>query len=354
MLHPIYLLSNSGQRGWQVRQSSRRSWQATAVIPRELCIFEAVSCKGVKWHELDGFARLQAARLAPFIEWGGNAVVRGSTLMFWFWDQSEIDTAFAGAAIDASGMRKYAETLMLDVPRRSGEFSLQCSSGSDLLTLQDGAIVASTWVADKRAATTRRVDLRARPWARERLGRRRARSAAASGWTAANVLSAASLAALTLAGAYAAYWGGRINGIENRIVALEAGAEGTVSSAGEIERLRRSAAVDDAWADRYLALGSSLDVNALLDALAGPLQAHRVVLKEFEIRDDAVSLTLLSAGGEIDLPALLRSFEAMPGVTDVQVRQNADPGQASYSMRAGGFRRAPRFAASAGPTASPS
>ena len=59
------------------------------VVPRELSVYFRISCRNVPFHQLKGFARLQAQALSPFVRFGSSAVRQGAYLHLWIWDKAE-------------------------------------------------------------------------------------------------------------------------------------------------------------------------------------------------------------------------------------------------------------------------
>lgn len=340
MLHPLLRLVEDPARGWRLRATGRRSLRAMVLVPRSLCVFESLPCKGVRWYELDGFARMQARRLAPFARSGVSAAVRQHTLMLWFWDDTEIDDLMLRAGAAKPSMQRVAESLWLDVPASSGFIEVAGSQGIDQMDLLDGAIRASRWRASEDGRERREARLLKRPWARNRLagGLDAAAQRGASRWTAPRVVTAVCMFAATGLAAHGAYWGGSLLGAEQRLAELRAASTDVGSEASKINALRQDADADRRWVLDYRELGRSFDLSAFIAALEPPLREHGAVVKELEVRDEDAKLSIVAAAQEIDLPRLLQSLEALPGISQVQVRQNTDPTQAVFGMTLQGFR----------------
>jgi hypothetical protein len=336
MRHPVSRLIEVAGRP-ALRPTGRRRWHRTVVVPRESCVFEQVPCAGVAWHERRGFARLQVARLAPFIATGACAVVRHKRLMLWMWDREETDAAITAAGEDPARFVSMPETLWLRLPKSSGPAVVVCQGGSDHLELERGAIVSSRFEpAGQRPAAA--PPLLARPWSSDLLtptfGAGQADAASPRGMAVA----ASWLLAAGAAG-YLAYWAGTSAGLQAREEARQAQPDDDTRNLALLTRLKSDERSDRAWNSSYARLTGSLQVGALLTALQKPLEAHRLVIKELEARNDDLRLTLASVGNDIDLPAVLQALQAVPGIDAVQLRQNADTLQATYTMRATGFRR---------------
>jgi hypothetical protein len=131
MLHQAYLLEIDAAQTLGVLQLPRRTWWPSLVVPRALCVFESVPCRGLAWRERKQFARTQAKRLAPFANFGFNACVRSGTLMLWFWDQSEVQNAARARGLDPVRTRLWAEPLLRQAPSGSGQRVVACAGGTD-------------------------------------------------------------------------------------------------------------------------------------------------------------------------------------------------------------------------------
>jgi hypothetical protein len=298
MLFPVHRFSTDSEgRVRLVRVDGARTWQRVIVVPAAWCVHETVPARSVRPWEQRGFAQLQARRLAPFPATGGSAVVRGGQLHLWLWDQAEVDSALAGVDAPLRSARRIAEGRMPASASGLGPWT------TDLLS--------------QRAAPSEGGVLR---WA-----------------------TAAAVAGLLATGAYAAHAWGLVNGAERQLARLQAQASERGEKVQALSALSRAEQADRDWLDAYARAGASLDVLGLLRALTPAMESHGVALREIEVRQDDVRLLLVSAGIEIDLPALMRSVARVPGVADVQLRQNVDISQATISLRADAYYTAPRL-----------
>ena len=301
MLFPVHRFSidDADGRVRLVQDRARRAWQRLLIVPSAWCVHESVPARQVRVWEQAGFARLQAQRLAPFPQTGGSAVVQGGQLRLWLWDERELDAALADAAPAVRSARRVA----------------QAQLPSSLLGFG--------------------------PWTRDLLADR-GRVGASAGARIVQWATAASAASLLATGAYAAYAFIAMRSAEQRLAALQTQAGERGDQAQALSALSRAEQADRDWLEGYARAGASLDVNRLLRALSVPMEQHGVAIREIEVRQDDVRVVLVSAGIEIDLPALLRSMARVPGLVDVQLRQNADLSQATLSMRADGYYTAPQ------------
>lgn len=336
MLHPVYRLVIDSQQRMSLGTVAARAWRPTVVVPREVCVFEQVPAAGVAWHERAGFARLQVMRLAPFLSTGGTAVFRGRTLMMWLWDAAEVDAALTKGGLDPARIVRVAETLMLPLAREDGAATLRCQGGTDHLVLDGGAIRSSRWQPDE-ALGRAPPDLLRGPWARDLL---RADSILGA-WDAARVQRALTMACWAAAfglAAYGAYWAGQWQALETRIAAEEGRASEDSTDFGRLFQLKQAQTADRVWLEGYRRLSTGVRIEPLLVALQRPLELHSLTMKELELRDEDLRIIVVSAGGDIDLPKVLRALTALPGIESVQLRQSADTQQAAFTMRVSGFR----------------
>jgi hypothetical protein len=337
MRHPVYRLASDDTGRARLQPAGRRSWRRTVVIPREACIFEQVPCAGVKWLERRNFARLQALRLAPYATTGASAAIRRGRLMLWLWDKDEVDAALLEAGLDPTLTRTIAEPLLLPVPARSGSAELHLPAGIDHLELDRGAILASRWEPSRQAGPNMLHGLRRNPWAADLL-QPQWWSVSGKGGDLRHRAVFATCALAVLSAAHLAYWAGGWWHLEQQVETLDQAPDEQDSVIAAVARLKAQERGDLAWLEHYRRLSSSLQIRALLNALERPLEANRLVIKELEVREDDLRITLAAVGAEIDLPAVLLALERIPGIDAVQLRQNNDTAQATYTMRPVGFR----------------
>jgi hypothetical protein len=343
MLHQAYLLEIDAAQTLGLRQLPQRTWWPVLVVPRALCVFEALPCRGLPWRERGQFARMQAKRLAPFAQTGFNACVRGNTLMLWFWDQAEVRQAAQALKLNPQRTRLWAEPLLRPVPVGSGQRQLACLGGTDVQTVAQGAIVASRWQPGGTAAATA---LRTWPWAWE-LGRQKLAAVVATDSLGTGSIGSgpalarlASVATLVGTASFAAYWGTQVLGAREQLQKLQDEADRSTQRLGDLAGLRSQSNSGVDWLKRYEQLTLGLQWPELLNALAPVLERHGVVIKEMEAKEGEVKLVLASAGSDIDLPALLKALKTTPGLDTVQLRAGLDFSQATFSLRASGFMRA--------------
>lgn len=335
MRHLVYRLVTEDSGRSSLQATARRTWHPMVVVPREACSFQLVPCPGVAWHERREFARLQLLRLAPFVRTGANAVFRRGHLMVWLWDLGEVQTALRDQGRQLSEVRLVAETLLTALPASEGACTVACQGGFDHLELSQGLILRSRWEpgVGRRPPSP---ELLRKPWGRDLLAPAWGTSGSRGAFLGrVPLLASWSLAALSAA--YLAYWGGAWLNLQHQLEARAAMPKGEAIDLAAIERLSRSEREDLAWLRHYEQASSSLSVAALFDALERPLESHRLVLKELELRNTELRLALASVGNEIDLPAVLQALDAVPGIQNVQLRQNPDPLQATYTMKGSGF-----------------
>lgn len=342
MLHSVLQLQTDEGGKARVVVTKQRSFRRVLVISRAMCIFESVPCKGVAWHETRSFALLQAQRLAPHLNSGASAAVKGGTLMLWFWDESEVQTAMQLAGHPYAGIQRVAETLTLGLPARQGQWKVRCAMGADSMTLVEGAVVASHWTSEVTGAIAPTREM-GRPWARDLIGRPIALGSGSSKLDSGRSLqrdtTVLGAAAAVACAAYLAYWQASYLGARDRLATLESSSESSLERARKALEMRRLAAEDSAWVAAYQELGGSFRTELFLQSLARPLAAGGLVVKEMEVRNEEARLVLVSASGEIDLPRTLELLGRMPGAFDVALRDASDFRQATFTLKIPGYRR---------------
>lgn len=316
-----------------------KTWRPTLVIPRSLCVFESLPCAGLAWHERKQFARMQASRLAPFKESGSNAAVAGGRLMLWFWNKSEVSTAMRSAGLNPADYRFVVESLLRKLPGTPGLVEQACWGGSDRLDVINGGIAKSTWQNAIGAVATSAIP--SSTWAPELLNSvsLASQSLGRLEWLRSRqiLLPLLSGALVTGTGVYASYWGGVYLGTQQRLTQIEQQAEVADNAIGNLLTLKQSVASNERWVNNYSRLAASVEFDRLLESLALLMERHGVVVREFELRQTELRLAVSSAGGDIDLPRLLESLTALPGVIDVQLRDNVELTQAGFSLRVPGY-----------------
>ncbi|RZI80023.1 MAG: hypothetical protein EOP38_23745, partial [Rubrivivax sp.] len=200
-----------------------KSWERRLLVPRSMCVFESLSCAGLAWHEYRAFARLQAARLSPWLNTGASAAIRAGRLMLWFWDQEELDALLDQCGVAERDLHPMVETLYRQFDWHGQAETLQCDGGIEQLRFDDGALVSSHWQSGTGVAAGR---WRSRPWSFELLGSgslRRQRPALPS--VGAAVLRFAPAGIVMGAAAFALFHAGSYLGLDHRLQALEGEAE---------------------------------------------------------------------------------------------------------------------------------
>ncbi len=322
-----------------MRRLERKAWSPTLVIPRAFCVFESVACKGLAWHERRAFAQMQAARLTPFKESAANAAVAGDQLMLWCWNMAEVREALTAAGLDATRMRFIAEPLLRKPGQKSGSLTQPCWGGIDQLELVNGGITRSVWAAGEAIPAG---PLDQRTWASELLGRssRKNQPVGPTPWfrrpEAIMPMTSATLA-LAAAG-YLGYWGGTFLGTQQRLRSAEQQAELADQALGKLMQMKQTTAANERWVNDYSRMAAGVQFDRLLLALGLLLEQQGVVVREFELRQGEVRMTVRSAGGDLDLPMLLERLSNLPGIRDVQLQSNVELVQASFSFQVPGYQ----------------
>lgn len=338
MLHPVYRLAISAGNAPALKPLGTKSWQRRLLVPRSMCVFESLPCAGLAWHEYRSFARMQASRLSPWLNTGASAAIRGGRLMLWLWDQQELDALLAQCGEDPAPQRRpLVETLYRPLSWESGEVEFAGDGGVEQLRIENGAIVASQWQPD---AGTSDGPWRKTPWAFELLGSKQAdRSQPGYPQIGVGARRAAPLVVTAAAAAYALFHLGSYLGLDHRLEVLEQEAELADQRISSLSAAGQELKKESEWLASYRRLAASVDLQAVLNVLQPVLERHGVVLKEFELRGDQLRIAVITAGGDIDLPELLRSLSRLAGVSDVQLRDNTELRQASFSLQMTGLRR---------------
>lgn len=337
MLRPVYHLAFDDAQRVRLQATGLKAWAPTLLIPRKLCVFESLPCKGLAWREQRRFAAAQARRLAPFASTSSSAVIRKGRLMLWLWDSQELQQLLEPLNLKLGEWRLVAEAVYGEAPQAQGEQRRSCMNGEELWQVEDQAVVGSTWLASPQGHA---VTLG--PWGRNltpQLGagpQKEARSWRVHPVVVANTAMAAlSLAAL----GYLSFNSGRYWSLEGEVARLEAEADKADSRILQLSHVGSEARKEAEWLDQYRQLASSIQINRLLEAIQPLLERHGVVISEFELRDQHLRLQLVTAAGDIDLPALLDAFNHLDGVADVQLRDNNELTSVTLSMQLPGYRR---------------
>jgi hypothetical protein len=98
MLHD-YLIYNPTGADWRIKEARTSFWPnwlrpPRMVMPRELCYYQHISCRGIPLYKLREFARLQIQLHSPFVTYGSSAVKQGPVMHLWIWD-SQHEAQFA-------------------------------------------------------------------------------------------------------------------------------------------------------------------------------------------------------------------------------------------------------------------
>lgn len=337
MLRPVYHLAFDEAKRVRLQATGLKAWVPTLLIPRQLCVFENLPCAGLAWREQRRFATAQARRLAPFASTGSSAVIRKGRLMLWLWDSQELEQLLEPLKLKLGDWHIVAESVYGEAPQSQGEQRRSCMNGEDLWQVEDQAVVGSTWLAGPQGHAVTRG-----PWGRNltpHVGaapKKEARS-----WRVQPVVLAnAAVAALSLSTlGYLGFNAGRYWSLEGEVARLEAEADEADNRIQQLSHVGSEARKEAQWLDQYRQLASSVQVNRLLEAIQPLLERHGVVISEFELRDQHLRLQLVTAAGDIDLPALLDSFNQLNGVDDVQLRDNNELTSITLAMQLPGYRR---------------
>ncbi|MBB2484219.1 hypothetical protein H5407_03160 [Mitsuaria sp. WAJ17] len=257
--------------------------------------------------------------------------------MLWLWDSQELQQLLEPLKLKLGDWRLVAEAVYGEPPLPQGEQRRSCMNGEELWQVEDQAVVGSTWLATPQGHVVTRG-----PWGRNltpQVGagpQKEARS-----WRVKPVVLAnGAMAALSLSAlGYLGFNSGRYWSLEGEVARLEAEADQADNRILQLSHIGSEARKEAEWLDQYRQLASSVQVDRLLEAIQPLLERHGVVISEFELRDQHLRLQMVTAAGDIDLPALLDSFNHLNGVTDVQLRDNNELTSVTLSMQLPGYRR---------------
>jgi hypothetical protein len=334
MLYPYHLLIAEPAGGARILALRQRAWRPVLLVPRQLCLFEAVPCAEVRWFEMANFARLQLLRLSPFARTGASAVRRGGYLLLWLWDADEVDRLLLSAGAEAGGRAVAAESMYLAVPPE-GQSVRACTQVAEQVTVQSGVLLLSR-LMDPHDLAVDGLSLRSlgHDWLRGGVDARKGRLGGGVGLfnRTAWVLSFAMVGWAVIQGAALFSAGRKAEALEAE-VALRTAAQGI-----EVDAQRRVEA-DQRWLQGYAEAMAELDMPALLEALRPVLERHGVVIREWDSATDSVKVMLVTAGGDIRLPQLTEDLAAVEGVSQLQLLRHDELVAATFVFRPIGWVR---------------
>ena len=311
------------------------------VVPRHLCVYERLSCTGIPRLKLGAFAKLQMQTLSPFSSYSACAVRQGNTLHLWIWD----------AAIESDFARKHGGNTKFSVIAYS-VFSNKSTNGVEWLNTsahagieaqlwKDSELVDSIWF-DKppdqtdwlkhfavnsslvalgwptTASVTLKVTAAAgatKPWGRNLIAR--SRPAISISWEKITpcVLS---VATVILMG-----WGAWVLAQklshEDVISMDSASQDSRLAMLEPIQEARAAAQASTAWINGVANLRSQKRAADLLVELAVVFTRQGLVVRELDINEPTIQVTLVAPAGESPrLTAVLAAIENQPSFYDAR------------------------------------
>jgi hypothetical protein len=340
------------------------------VMPRSQCLYLRLDARGVPLLRLRSFARLQLLAQSPIVQPEAFVARQRDTLHVWLWD-GEHARAFARRhGWPLSRVEVLPSSVMTQPPPAVGAAAvLLHTPGStgchaqlwrDRRLLHDGWFEAPPndlswriWREDairqhglqwpEAAPVPQDHPILRSPWARNLL--RGPRVAAASGRPALTRTALGCATALSVAygvwlQAQSQHYRGQIDQVQD--------AESDMSARlRPVQEARESALQSQRWAveaDRLLPRPSA---TTLLQRIGDAVTAQGAVVRDLEIQDDRVRVTVAAAVGELNLPDLTQTLSRVPGFDDVRFVDAAGAQGLRFSWRLrdrGGSARAERRA----------
>ncbi|MBB5204490.1 hypothetical protein HNQ51_001804 [Inhella inkyongensis] len=259
-------------------------------------------------------------------------------MCLWFWDAEEVGQALEALNWQPRNLRFSVESLYLEKPLGDGEVIRPCAAGAELWTLRHGIVQSSRW---QMTAIEAPHPLR-RAWAsdlRPLDTRSNANLVQLVGAKTQRLLTWTPTTVLWLSLAWLAYHGAYWLGARQRLTILEAEAALADQRISSMASLGSEAKKDDEWLVQYKTFAASVPFDYVLEALRPALEHSGVVIKELELRGDQLRIQVTTAGGEIDLPALLKRLEAIHGFADVELREHTELTGATFGMKTTALKR---------------
>ena len=151
MLHEVYLFNPDGPDLLLGRQAPR--WLPATlqsvhmVVPRKLCVYHRISCKGIPRLKLSNFARLQAQALSPFTQHGMCAIKQGTWLHLWTWD-AELERIFQEKHPEKQLTNTFAHSIYSGNVSHLAWLRQSASGGVEAQLRQGSHLVHTLWFAE--------------------------------------------------------------------------------------------------------------------------------------------------------------------------------------------------------------
>lgn len=337
---------------------------ARVILPRELCIYQRIPCKGVPRLRMRAFAQIQTQSLSPFASTGSFALHQAEWLHLWLWNK---DLEEQMARHFAPGQRfSIWPSSLLGSPRDSEVSLLQTSQvpGIELQLWQQRMLADSLWLPsfpsqDEWAALYAQTpELQSNGWP-EQLPTQPPSSPANTAVWGRNLTPrpesklqvrwpslinlGLSLVTVAMLG-----WAGWIYGQKNSAqYIIDTGLQTQAAEAVAMEPLlqaRQRAQHNLDWLHQASKLSPQPTTNSLLLELADTWPRQGMALRELEILPPTIQATLTpsnSTGSSIKLTAMLELIENSPNFHDARFVDVAGNGAFKFTWRIKGVASTP-------------
>ena len=342
MLHEVYLFNPDGPDLLIGRQAPR--WLPATlqsvhmVVPRKLCVYHRISCRGIPRLKLSNFARLQAQALSPFTQHGMCAIKQGTWLHLWTWD-AELERIFQEKHPDKQLTNTFAHSIYSGNVSHLAWLRQSASGGVEAQLRQGSHLVHTLWFAEvptpeiwenllaespELATYGWPPTLASTPTTSEYSPTRWASNLTPPAHKAPGVaLAKAVPVLLTASSAVLAGWGSFYYfQKESQQAAIQTGIESQDRMMAELEPLRlakQNAMQTLRWIDAAQQLSPPLTTHGILAELAEILAPQGLVVRELELSPATLQMTVVSTTGNAPrLTYIISSIESHPWFYDVR------------------------------------
>lgn len=128
-----------------------RLFSAKIIIPRSLCLYQRVPCKGIPRYHLSKFAKLKAQTISPFQRTESFALKNGDFIHLWIWNK-EVEK---NINLDEYKINRYEifPSSLATLPLEDGVIEVKNPSGYELQLWKNNALLDSVWFNDTPSIT---------------------------------------------------------------------------------------------------------------------------------------------------------------------------------------------------------
>lgn len=334
----------------------RWALRPTLVIGRQHAVHLTLDAAGVPWRQTAAYARLQVPRLAPFASADGVFLRQGPRLHVWLWPAALVQQALKRAGwSDGRAVQVLPESLWVSAPR-SGTVLQPCATGAEALRFVDGQLAQTQWWpeapgAAELAAMTAGSDVtRTSMASQERLRQRTpwtwrtsalglqtaAESATRQKWTPGLAWVVAGGLGLGMSLAYGAWVLRESWVLAQAKTEVQAQLDDWLQSRQAKGGARTSpvAAQDAQWLRAVREATRGVQLEALLQRLAGPLAARGLQVHELVVERDSVKVALVSGyGGVVDLDLAVSALEQAGPWEQLELLDTANTAQPRFAWK---------------------